>query len=211
MENKNYIYGLIDPRSNKIRYVGKTNNPDQRLFDHIRHSKHKTTYKDKWIRSLLEIGLNPTITILEECGDNWVEREIHHISLYENLTNLTKGGEGLNGYIFTETHKKNISENHHDVSKENNPMFGRTHTDEVKELLRRKNIGKKHNEESKSKMSSHRKGEKNVKAILTDEIVSSIRKDYNENGVSQGELARKYNVQSPCIYKIIHRITWKHI
>jgi group I intron endonuclease len=211
MENKNYIYGLIDPRSNKIRYVGKTNNPDQRLFDHIRHSKHKTTYKDKWIRSLVEIGLKPIITILEECGDNWVEREIHHISLYENLTNLTKGGEGLNGYIFTETHKKNISENHHDVSKENNPMFGRTHTDEVKELLRRKNIGKKHKEESKSKMSSQRKGEKNVKAILTDEIVSSIREDYNENGISQGELARKYNVQSPCIYKIIHRITWKHI
>ena len=211
MENKNYIYGLIDPRSNKIRYVGKTNNPDQRLFDHVRHSKHKTTYKDKWIRSLLEIGLKPTITILEECGDNWAEREIHHISLYENLTNLTKGGEGLNGYIFTETHKKNISENHHDVSKENNPMFGRTHTDEVKEKLRRVNTGKKHSEESKSKMSSHRKGEKNVKAILTDEIVSSIRKDYNENGVSQGELAKKHNVQKPCIYKIIHRITWKHI
>jgi group I intron endonuclease len=211
MENKNFIYGLIDPRTNKIRYVGKTNNLKQRLFDHTRRSKHKTTYKDKWISSLLEIGLKPIIIILEECGDDWAEREIYHISLYENLTNLTKGGEGLNGYIFTEKHKKNISENHHDVSKENNPMYGKTHTDEVKEKLRLVNLGKKMSEESKIKMSEKCKGEKNHKAKLTEKDVLLIRELYFNQDLRQKDLASKFKVQDACIFKIVTYRTWKHI
>lgn len=211
MENKNYIYGLIDPRTNQIRYVGKTNNLKQRLFDHTRRSKHKNTYKDKWICSLIDIGLKPLMTILEECGDDWAEREIYHISLYENLTNLTKGGEGLNGYVFTEEHKKNISENHHNVSKENNPMFGRTHSDKVKEASRLRSLGKKASDKAKEKMSEKRKGEKNHKAKLTEKEVILIRELYLNKDLTQRELAIKFKVQDACIFKIVTYRTWKHI
>ena len=211
MEIKNYIYGLIDPKTNQVRYVGKTNNPEQRLFDHTRHSKKKRTYKDKWICSLIEIGLKPIIAILEECGDDWAEREMHHISLYENLTNLTKGGEGLCGHIFTDEHKKNISKNHKDVFGENNPMFGKTHSDSVKLKLKNINLGKKMSEESKNKMSEKRKGEDNGKSKLTEQEVLNIRDLYFIYGESQKNLATKFKVQDACIFKIVTRRTWKHI
>jgi hypothetical protein len=36
MKNPIYIYGLVDPRTDKIRYVGKSNNPERRLYAHIK-------------------------------------------------------------------------------------------------------------------------------------------------------------------------------
>jgi hypothetical protein len=151
------------------------------------------------------------MTILEECSDDWAEREIYHISLYENLTNLTKGGEGLNGYVFTEEHKKNISENHRDVSKENNPMFGRTHSDKVKEAARLRSLGKKASDKTREKMSEKRKGEKNHKAKLTEKDVLLIRELYLNKYLTQRELAIKFKVQDACIFKIVTYRTWKHI
>ena len=35
-EKKTYIYGLIDPRNNNIRYVGKANKPNNRYESHIK-------------------------------------------------------------------------------------------------------------------------------------------------------------------------------
>jgi group I intron endonuclease len=42
-----------------------------------------------------------------------------------------------------------------------NPMFGKTHTDEVKEKLRQFHLGKKHSEETKRKIGDSERGEKN--------------------------------------------------
>lgn len=44
---------------------------------------------------------------------------------------------------------------------ENHPMFGRHHTEETKEKLRKYHLGKHHTEEVKRKMSESRMGEKN--------------------------------------------------
>ena len=53
---------------------------------------------------------------------------------------------------------KKISEHHADVSGSNNPMFGKTHTDEVKQKLREANLGKVKPEEVKRKISTSLKG-----------------------------------------------------
>lgn len=37
-----FIYSLKDPRTNEIKYVGKSNNPKNRLNRHIRESKINT-------------------------------------------------------------------------------------------------------------------------------------------------------------------------
>lgn len=93
------VYGLVD-HFGKVRYIGFTSQPlERRLRDHINGSKYRRTYKDNWIQSLLAIGVEPTIKVIEEVESDWQGRErfwIDEFSQIENaLTNLTQGGEGL--------------------------------------------------------------------------------------------------------------------
>ena len=91
-----YIYGLKDPETKEIRYVGRTKYPAKRLYEHHQIRRIKTnTYRDFWINSLIKKGLKAEMVILEECGElNWSERERFWIAHTPNLTNTLKGGEG---------------------------------------------------------------------------------------------------------------------
>lgn len=53
-------------------------------------------------------------------------------------------------------------------------------------------------------------GEKNPRSILVEKQVLEIRQLY-EAGFTQTELAKKFKMNLPAIYKIIKRINWKHI
>ena len=44
-----YIYILIDPFTNQIRYVGKANNPKERYKNHKNRCRDKNTHKRNWI------------------------------------------------------------------------------------------------------------------------------------------------------------------
>lgn len=95
---KAFIYALIDPFTNEIRYIGKTYNINLRYNGHL--SDKADTYKTRWIKSLKEKNALPKIEVLEECDyEIWQEREIFWIDFYKNiqksrLTNYTNGGEG---------------------------------------------------------------------------------------------------------------------
>lgn len=95
---KIYIYSLIDPFTNEIRYVGKTKNLEKRFRHHINNSKKRNYHSANWIKSLLIKNRKPKIEILEECTkDNWEEREKYWISYYRktyDLTNILDGGNG---------------------------------------------------------------------------------------------------------------------
>jgi len=96
-----YIYGLCDPRTDEVRYIGKTkHSPAFRLRGHIAAAKsgHKrhTTY---WINELLSIGLRPNIYVIERVdGEIWDRAERYWIAYFRslgcNLTNHGDGGEG---------------------------------------------------------------------------------------------------------------------
>ena len=47
-----------------------------------------------------------------------------------------KISESMTGIVFTEEHKKKISDNHADFSGENNPLFGKHHSEETKKKMR---------------------------------------------------------------------------
>ena len=49
-----FIYVLIDPRDNQVRYVGKTNNVLTRLSNHISNAKRikHNRYVCNWIKEL---------------------------------------------------------------------------------------------------------------------------------------------------------------
>lgn len=109
-ENKTFIYALIDPKNDEVRYIGKANNPKKRLNQHLLISKNKKTHRDNWLQSLLAADLKPILVILEECQDNWAEREQYYINNHHNLTNHTIGGEGTIGFKHSEETLKKFSE-----------------------------------------------------------------------------------------------------
>jgi len=74
-----YIYGLENPKTGEIRYVGKTARPIIRLASHLQQPH--TEAMGEWIGSLQKQQLEPKIKILEEVsdGDDWRAQELHWI------------------------------------------------------------------------------------------------------------------------------------
>ena len=58
------IYALIDPRDSSIRYIGITDNPDQRLKEHLR-GRGGNPPKRNWVYELHQLGLVPIMQPLE--------------------------------------------------------------------------------------------------------------------------------------------------
>lgn len=96
MENTRYIYGLVCPLTDEVKYVGATKNTYKRFCSHISKTKG-TPEKRNWIQKLANAGLRPTLEILDvvDSGD-WEFWERHYISLYHswgfNLLNKSFGG-----------------------------------------------------------------------------------------------------------------------
>ena len=94
-----YIYALLDPRDNEVRYIGKTTNPNNRLSGHITECKKEqsTHYRAKWVKSLLKENLKPLIKFLKICPlTDFVKYETEYIQLYKSnkLTNSDETGQG---------------------------------------------------------------------------------------------------------------------
>lgn len=69
-----YIYGLKDPNTGAIRYVGSSVDPQARLYQHIAHRNHyirrsKRNARKRWVSELYEKGLRPELVVLEECTE----------------------------------------------------------------------------------------------------------------------------------------------
>jgi len=60
-----YIYVLLDPTTNEVRYVGITSSIAERYIKHL-DDRFKPTPKGQWTKSLSEQGLVPNLVILEK-------------------------------------------------------------------------------------------------------------------------------------------------
>jgi len=105
-----YIYGLIDPRTTEIRYVGRTiASLAFRLMHHIAETQRfqtnawKTSHKHNWIINLARDGLKPEINLLKtvysatEELTELISEEENTIAEYKKggrLTNTMDGGCG---------------------------------------------------------------------------------------------------------------------
>lgn len=208
-------------------YVYKTTNLiNYKIYIGVHKSKRKNYLGSGKIlkQAIKKYGRdNFKCEIIEHCEseEEMFSREKYWIKEYDSQNrligyNITDGGldgagcKHLLGKKLSEEHKKKVSLNHADVSGERNPMFGKTHTKEVREKLCKFNLGKSLSFETKKKMSEKKCGENNNKSKLTPNIVRKIRRDY-ERGIKTIDLANKYGVKKPCIWKIINYRTWKNI
>lgn len=85
-----FIYALTEPEDiTKIRYIGKTNDPVNRLSCHITKAEKEAlykTHKNCWIRSILKKGMKPNMIILDEVPvKEWSYWEIYYYHKYKNL------------------------------------------------------------------------------------------------------------------------------
>lgn len=169
---KGYIYALICPIINDIRYVGQTSRTlEFRLSRHISKTKSKVyknqklTHKENWLKKLIDNDIIHLLKIkqLEECNvDILNEREEFWISKYKlkdkKLTNLTNGGNQYcnNNYTPTEETKRKIS-----LGMKKSKIFKNAmQNKERREKISKANKGKKLTEEHKMKISkSNKKGQ----------------------------------------------------
>lgn len=102
------IYGLVDPRTGELRYIGQSTKGLERARSHwwpstLRAESH--THKARWLKSLLACGMVPEVVILEHCRSTrdlpdaerfWIRRARKRGA---QLTNVSDGGEsGACGY-----------------------------------------------------------------------------------------------------------------
>jgi hypothetical protein len=95
-----YIYGLFCPVAQTIRYVGKADDPERRLQNHVWACEKNAHHTGRWLASLKRKGMQPSVVVLAEIGasEDWQEAERRFISSGQEmgwkLTNSTPGGEG---------------------------------------------------------------------------------------------------------------------
>lgn len=105
-----YIYKLIDPLTNEVRYIGKTGNLKNRYTSHLSNAKKLKSRLANWIKFLAKQNIEPIIEIVEVCNENnWEEREIHWITVFktDKLCNVHSGGKlSCKDYIPKSTARK---------------------------------------------------------------------------------------------------------
>lgn len=208
--NESGIYKFTNTINNKC-YIGQAQNLRNRFKEHLRkfQKNNKNSYFYSSIRKNglenfeLEILIQGKFTKLE-----LNDLEIDFIRLYNSNNsnfgyNLTVGGDGLSGYVFTEEHKEKLrkaskgrKQSPESIEKTRRANLGRKHTKEqiekrnksrlkngnyiVSEETRQKLRNKKHSEESKKKI-----GEANKDKIVSQETRDKIGKAHKGKIISE--------------------------
>lgn len=98
-----HVYTLLDPRSREVRYVGITQDTRTRLRNHTNEAKRgkDQSYRSRWIRLLLKVGLKPLMVVVETGTGDWAKAEKHWIAHFRRigckLVNTVDGGRGTLG------------------------------------------------------------------------------------------------------------------
>lgn len=168
-----YLYHLIDPNTNLVRYVGITCRPKQRYKEHVNSAKKLRNHKANWINTLTQNTQKPIFKIVAESQDKEeiIKYEIQSILEIQNLTNSTTGGE-----YFTFTTDVIIKLRERNKGS-NNPCYQRIWTDEEKQNLSIVHQGEKHSDDWNKNigLGAHRK-EVIINGITYTSIKDVMRK-----------------------------------
>lgn len=147
------IYGLTDPRTGEVRYIGKTERGIRRVREHFIYLAKDCTYKGNWLRLLAAAGVRATAVVLEEVEPAHLNNAERSWIAYGkeqgwSLTNLTDGGDGVSGRQLSEEHRAKIAEAHR----------GRRLTEAHRASISKANTGRRLTELSREKIAAARHG-----------------------------------------------------
>lgn len=189
------IYKLLDPNTNRIRYVGATLlSIEQRVSEHLKDARRtEPTHKRHWLKLLASQDQVPLAMLLEKTDKhNWQTREQYWIKHFrecgEPLTNGTNGGEGLLGLRHTDSTKAKISL----------ARLGRKASEETRARMSESHKGHQHAQETKQKISKANKGK-----IRTAEQCEQFKKSWDKNDPSRrrktGETGKRNKGRKPSV------------
>jgi hypothetical protein len=153
------VYGLYDPDTEELRYIGKTCRGWLRIRDHLSPKcAQDNSYKSRWLRTLFSVGKAPVVRVLLECTTDQqaLDEEVRLIrearERGDRLTNITDGGEGFKGLTITPETSAKVGASLHtrwvnlsdDARAEELERIHRNlHTPETREKVRKSMIGVK--------------------------------------------------------------------
>lgn len=196
-----YIYGLIDPVTDEVRYIGKSIRPYQRLQNHM--NEVSRCYRSHWLQGLKAKGMKPRLLILDRlCPDqDWQDCERHWIATGREmdwpLTNNTDGGDGVCGLPAATRERMRQT------------WLGRKHRPESLIKIGMASRGRVKSEASKAAMREKMKGRKitwidKVSAAnskLSDQDQADILEALS-SGALVKDLAKQYGVHRTTISKV---------
>lgn len=211
MDQFGYIYGLRDPRGGPIRYVGQTTRPSKRLIEHLSECYGVDTYKNRWILSLLNAGVEPVMDVLLACPvEDLAEQERRYIADYrllvgKKLTNGTAGGTGgaLLPAIAKAAGEKRRGMKLSAETRANQSASAKRRCEDPAERERLRSI-------ADASYLPVMRGEANKASKLTEDDVREIRRLHGE-GMTGVALAAKFGVSNVNISLIVRRKAWTHV
>lgn len=213
----NSLYVLYSTKDFLIRYIGITSKSlKERLYYHIKDSKYKRTYKEKWINKSLSENFEIRIKTIKKFNtlEELKKGEIELIKILRsknyNLTNTTSGGDGLfNPSLDVRQKMRDF-------------RYSYKWTEESREKLSKSKLGKtsptknlKWSKESKEKASKAKKGlpsnnkrkivQYNLKGILLKvwDSITEAAKFYN---ISPGGISNNLKEKT----KHCNKYKWKY-
>ena len=174
------IYKITNKINEKV-YIGQTiQTLNSRKNEHKKRARNKTNLP--LYNAINKYGEENFLIIQIDEANSLEELNIkeqyyikHYNSMYPNGYNLTSGGAGTFNYKHTKEDKAIMSQLKKGMFKgEDNPFYGKHHTEEQKAKWSRERKGKKLSEEHKLKISKTRK-RKPIINIDTGEVFESAR------------------------------------
>ena len=195
-----YIYQHRKADTNEIFYVGKGKGRRfNQLFGRNQYW-HRVVNKHGFVSEIIKNNLDEELAFIAEmeCIDIYKKRGF-------SLVNATNGGEGSSGYKHTNEHKNKLKGN--SFGKNSMSFLGKKHTEETKTKMSYARIGNKNklgtkiSEESKEKIRIARTGKPVLsRRILTNEQVLEIRQKLGYRNIAM--LSREYKVGESTIRRI---------
>lgn len=217
-----FVYLIHNIVNNKV-YIGKSQNPAKRWKKHIVVAFCKRKIEKFYIHhAIKKYGPDNFIfSIIQKFEEQKVcdEAEKYWIVFFDTKNskfgyNLTDGGEGCYGRVYSEETKEKIrvkatGRKHSAETKEKIRQLniGKRQSKESIEKTRQANLGKKLNEDHRRKISEATVGKKKYR--LTKEQVIEVRRLYEKENWSQRAIADLFGMRLANVSFIVTYRTWK--
>lgn len=104
-----FIYILICPMDGFVKYVGKSNNPEKRLKDHLLDFRCMDLHKAMWLKELRTKKIKPRLEVIDEVDSfEWKEKESFWCKYFKGYGYTLFNSRSKNGLTFanSKTFKK---------------------------------------------------------------------------------------------------------